>query len=63
MGARIVQHSVPARGGAIRSRQLRRPGEARWRGSGAQTRQGGKTGGGEGEATTITAASSREIPC
>jgi hypothetical protein len=48
MGARIVQHSVPARDGAIHSRQLRRPGEARWRGTGAQMREGGKTGWGEG---------------
>eukprot|EP01047_Picozoa_sp_COSAG01_P073313 COSAG01_NODE_11918_length_1835_cov_117.177995_2_plen_137_part_00 len=49
MGARIVQHSVPARDEATRSCQLRRPGHAHWRGTGAQMRKGGKTGWGEGD--------------
>ena len=49
MGARIVQHSVPARDEATRSCQLRRPGHAHWRGTGAQMRKGGKTGWREGD--------------
>jgi hypothetical protein len=46
MGARIVQHSVPARGEATRSCQLRRPGHAHWRGTGAQMRKGGNASSG-----------------
>eukprot|EP01047_Picozoa_sp_COSAG01_P027385 COSAG01_NODE_1805_length_9192_cov_13.807324_13_plen_70_part_00 len=39
----------PARDEATRSCQLRQPGHAHWRGTGAQMRKGGKTGWGEGD--------------